>query len=211
VKISDIRIQKRNRNRFSIYVDGRYRFSLDEQTLGRAGFHIGDEIDEETIRNLSSKDEFFRARDYGMLLLSYRDRSEQEFRKRLLDRAHNRDVVEEVIELFKAENLINDQVFAEKWIEHVLHSRPMGALRVRHELRARFVDDQVIDSVVGRMLGRDMERDLAHAAAEKKMRALKGYAEDKVRSRLQQHLRNRGFQFDIIHDVMKEFIRDDIG
>ena len=107
MKISDIRIQKRNKNRFSIYVDGRYRFSLDEHTLGRAGFHIGDEIDEEKIKNLSTRDEFFRARDYGLLLLSYRDRSEQEFRKRLLDRAYNRDVVEEIIVLFKDENLIH--------------------------------------------------------------------------------------------------------
>ncbi len=211
MKISDIRIQKRNKNRFSIYVDGRYRFSLDEHTLGRAGFHIGDEIDEDKIQNYSARDEFFRARDYGLLLLSYRDRSEQEFRKRLLDRAYNRDVVEEVIDLFKGENLINDRLFAEKWIEHILGSRPMGAMRVRHELRAKRVDEQVVDDVVGRMLDREKERDLAHTAADKKMRALKGYPIDKVRRRLFQHLQGRGFQFDIIHDVMKEYVRDDIG
>lgn len=208
--ISDIRVQKRNKNRFSIYVDGRYRFSLDEHTLGRAGFHIGDEIDEDEISNLSTRDEFFLVRDYGLLLLSYRDRSEQEFRKRLLDRAYNRSVVEEVIDLFKGENLINDRVFAEKWIEHVLSSRPMGAMRVRHELRAKFVDDQVIDEVVGSRLDTEKEQRLARFAAEKKMRALKGYPVEKVRTRLLQHLRNRGFQFDIIHDVMKEYVRDDI-
>ena len=208
--ISDIRVQKRNKNRFSIYVDGRYRFSLDEHTLGRAGFHIGDEIDEDEISNLSTRDEFFLVRDYGLLLLSYRDRSEQEFRKRLLDRAYNRGVVEEVIDLFKGENLINDRVFAEKWIEHVLGSRPMGAMRVRHELRAKFVDDQVIDEVVGSRLDTEKEQRLARFAAEKKMRALKGYPVEKVRTRLLQHLRNRGFQFDIIHDVMKEYVRDDI-
>ena len=211
MKISDIKIQKRNKNRFSIYVDGRYRFSLDEHTLGRAGFHIGDEIDDDKIHNLSTRDEFFRARDYGLLLLSYRDRSEQEFRKRLLDRAYNRDVVEEVIDIFKGENLINDYLFAEKWVDHILGSRPMGAMRVRHELRAKFVDEQVVDDVVGRMLDIEKERGLAHAAADKKMRALKGYSIEKVRQRLLQHLRNRGFQFDIIHDVMKEYVRDDIG
>ena len=209
--ISDIRVQKRNKNRFSIYVDGRYRFSLDEHTLGRAGFHIGDKIDEETINNLTSRDEFFRARDYGMMLLSYRDRSEQEFRKRLLDRAYKREVVEEVIELFKRENLINDRLFAEKWIEHILSSRPMGAMRIRHELRAKFVDEQVVDDVVAGMIDSEKELSLAQAAADKKMRALKGYTDEKVRNRLLRHLKSRGFQFDIIHDVMKEYVRDDIG
>jgi len=211
VIISDLRVQKRNKNRFSIYVDGRYRFSLDEHTLGRAGFHIGDEIDEKTINNLTSRDEFFRARDYGMMLLSYRDRSEQEFRRRLLDRAYKREVVEEVIELFKRENLINDRLFAEKWIEHILNSRPMGAMRIKHELRVKFVDEQVVDDVVADMIDSEKERSLAQAAADKKMRALKGYSDEKVRNRLLQHLKSRGFQFDIIHEVMKEYVRDDIG
>jgi regulatory protein len=211
LKISDIRKQKRNKNRLSIYVDGNYRFSLDEHTLTRAGFHIGDEIDEESISNLTSRDEFFRARDYGFLLLSYRDRSEEEFRKRLLEKSFNREVVEELIDLFKSQNLINDIIFTEKWIEQALHSRPMGALRIRHELRARYIDEHVVDTVLERMLDSEKERDLAHAAVEKKMRALSGYSTDTVKRRLMQHLRNRGFQFDIIHEVMKEYIRDDVG
>lgn len=211
MKISDIRGQKRNMNRFSIYVDGRYRFSLDSNTLSSAGFHIGDEIDEDRIEWLSRKDEFFRARDYGLILMSYRDRSEREFRKRLLDREYNRDVVEEVIDLFKGENLINDQLFAEKWMEHILSSRPMGAMRVRHELRAKLVDDGVIDDTVGRRLDSERERELARYAADKKLRALKGYPAETVRRRMLQHLRNRGFQFDIIHEVMKEYVCDDIG
>ena len=61
------------------------------------------------------------------------------------------------------------------------------------------------------MIDIEKERCLAHAAADKKMRALKGYTGEKVKRRLLQHLRNRGFQFDIIHDVMKEYVRDDIG
>jgi regulatory protein len=192
-------------------VDGTYRFSLDEHTLTRAGYHIGDEIDEESINNLSSRDEFFRARDYGFLLLSYRDRSEVEFRKRLLEKKFNREVVEELIDLFKSQNLINDHVFAEKWIEQVLHSRPMGALRIRHELKARYIDERVLDSVMRRLIDSEKELDLAHAAAEKKMRALSGYPIDTVKRRLLQHLRNRGFKFDIIHEVMKEYVRDDVG
>ena len=211
MKISDIKAQKKNRNRFSIYVDGKYRFSLDSNTLSRASLHIGDEIDAEQIKVLSRKDEFYRARDYGMLLLSYRDRSEREFRKRLLDREFQREVVEEVLALFKREHLIDDKVFAEKWIEHMLNSRPMGALRVRHELRAKLVDDGVIDEAVGMKLDQEKERELARHAAEKKLRALKEHPVETVRQRLLQHLRNRGFQFDIIHDLMKEYVRDDVG
>ena len=123
----------------------------------------------------------------------------------------NREVVEELIQLFKSQNLINDHVFAEKWIEQVLHSRPMGALRIRHELRARYIDEQVVESVMGRLIDSEKERDLAHVAAEKKMRALSGHSIDTVKRRLMQHLRNRGFQFDIIHEVMKEYVRDDVG
>jgi len=211
VKISDIKVQKRNKRRYSVYVDGAYAFSLDENTLSGAGLHVDREIDEQEIATLVLKDEFYRARDYGYLLLSYRDRSEREFRKRLIDKGFHRDVVEEVLGFFKACSLVDDRVFAERWMESVLSGRPMGEMRVRHELRAKLVEDVIIDEVLGARFDHERERELARRAAEKKARSLEGYPADTARRRFTRHLRNRGFRFDIIHELVKEFYGEDIA
>ena len=210
MKISDIKVQKRNRSRYSVFVDGKYAFSLDESTLSRAGLYIDREIDEDEIASLVLKDEFYRARDYGYLLLSYRDRSEREFTKRLLDKGFHREVTEEVFRFFKAEKLVDDRLFAERWVESVLGSRPMGEMRVRHELRAKLVEDGVIDDVIRTRFDRERERELARRAAEKKVRSLEGYPMDTAKRRFMRHLQNRGFRFDIIHELVKEFYGEDI-
>jgi regulatory protein len=191
-------------------VDGAFSFALDSNTLTRAGLHIGEEISETEIKKLVQKDEFFRARDYGLLLLSYRDRSVRELRKRLLDRDFHREVVEELIDYFSKQGLVDDRIFTERWIEHTLESRPMGMMRIRHELRSKFVDDSVIEEVMRSRLDSDVERDLARRAASKKIRALEGYPSETARRRLQRFMRSRGFQFDIIHEVLKEHFGDDI-
>ena len=46
MKITDIKNQRHRKNRFSIYIDGKYRFSLDYDTLVRANLHIVDEMED---------------------------------------------------------------------------------------------------------------------------------------------------------------------
>jgi regulatory protein len=210
VKISDIKLQKRNRSRYSVYVDGKYSFSLDESTLSRAGLYIDREVDEDEIATFVLKDEFYRARDYGYLLLSYRDRSEREFKKRLQDKGFHQEVAEEVFRFFKAEHLVDDRLFADRWVESVLGSRPMGEMRVRHELRGKLVEDGIIDEVIRTRFDSERERELARRAAEKKFRSLEGYPADMAKRRFVRHLQNRGFRFDVIHELAKEFYGEDI-
>lgn len=211
MKISDIKGQKKNKSRFSIYVDGKYSFSLNRETLNREALYIGEEIDEKRLEKLILKDEFFRARDYGLLLLSYRDRSEFEFRKRLMEKNFHPEVVMEVVEYFKNEKLINDLVFAEKWLDSILNSRPMGGFRARHELKQKMVSDDIIQEVVQNKLDHTMEESLAKRAVAKKMKSLAGYPDEVARRRLLQFLKSRGFRFDIIEALMKEQFRDDLG
>ena len=54
-KITDIKLQK-NKKRFNIFVDNKFRFALAAETLVKAGLKIGQEITEEDIRILRYKD-----------------------------------------------------------------------------------------------------------------------------------------------------------
>jgi regulatory protein len=211
MKISDIKGQKRNPNRYSVFVNGKYSFSLDSNTINREGLHVGKDIGDDTIEFLVRKDEFYRARDYGYLLLSYRDRSVREMGKRLLEKKYHSYVVDEVIEFFKGKNLINDRIFAEKWLDNILESRPMGMMRARHELRLHMVQDEIIDEVVQEKLSFETEVLLAKNAAAKKIKALRNYPADTARNRMRNFLKNRGFRWDIIGDLLKEHFGDDIG
>jgi regulatory protein len=208
VKITDIKRQKRRRNRVSIYLDGKYTFSLDQDTLARANLYKGDDITEEVKANLIEKDTFSRARDYAYNFLSYRDRSEYEIKKRLIDREFPLPVINEVLLLLKKQGVVNDLVFAGKWVDNVILSRPMGRMRVAHELRLKRVRDDIIDDVCGEKLSPEREAELAGRAAEKKMKVLKNYSREVARRRLNAYLVNLGFDFEIIRDLIKEYFGD---
>ncbi|MGQ9614997.1 MAG: regulatory protein RecX [Spirochaetota bacterium] len=210
MRVSDIKQQKRRTNRVSIYVDGKYSFSLDYNTFIRAGIHLGDEIVQKDIDALLLKDEYARALDYGYLLLSYRDRSEYELRRRLLEKGFHVDLVREVLKFFRDKKLLDDRQFAKKWIENSLSSRPMGRMRMKHELKGKMVEDGIIDEVVGELVDDDTEMRLARRLTEKKLEALKSYPVEVRRARLLRFLKSRGFNFDLIQGLMEEYFSDDI-
>ena len=208
MKITDIKRQKRRKNRVSIYLDGKYTFSLDNDTIVRANIYTGDEITEEDKNKLIEKDAFSRARDYAYYFVSYRDRSEYEIKKRLFEKEFQPAVVNEVLSLLRSQGIVDDRSFVNKWVDNVILSRPMGRMRVTHELRAKRVRDDIIEEVCQEKLDLDKEVELARKAAEKKMKVLKSYAQDVARRRLNTFLVNRGFNFEIIRDLIKEYFGD---
>jgi regulatory protein len=210
VKITDIKRQKRRNNRFSIYLDRKYAFSLDYDTLARSNIHIGDEITEKQRDTLIAKDEFFRARDYAYSLLSYRDRTEFELKTRLLQKGIHRDVVQEVLDFLMRQNLVDDRAFVVKWIDNVIANRPMGRMRIEHELKRMRLNESIIQEVCEGKLGEETESALAREAAEKKLRVLENYQKEEAERKFVSYLRNRGFRFDIIRDLKKEFFGDNV-
>ena len=208
MEVTSIQFQKRNRNRVSIYIDGKYTFSLDYVTFSRSGLHEGDSVTEEQINSLSQKDEFFRARDYALSLLSYRERTEHEMKSRLFQKGFTAGTVRSVIELLKDRGLIDDRSFAQKWVEGVILHRPMGRMRAAHELRKKHVGDGIIEDVCTRMFSLEDEITLARNAAQKKLGSMQGYPQELVKRRLNAFLKNRGFDFQIIQDLMKEYFSD---
>jgi len=208
VEITDIQVQKRNRNRVSIHVDGKYRFSLDFVSFSHSGLHVGDSLSEEQIELITRKDEFFRARDYAFSLLSYRERTEHEIKSRLFEKGFSAGTVRSVLDLLRERALIDDRSFAKRWIEDALSARPMGKLRVAHELKKKRVDERIIEDVCANSFEPGTESELARRAAQKKLGTMESYPREVAKRRLFAFLKNRGFDFEIIQDLMKEYFSD---
>jgi len=208
MKITKILSQKRNKRRFSIYIDGKYSFSLDYDTLMRENLHQGDEISSEIIDRIQDKDEFARARDYAYNLLSYRDRSELELKLRLSEKGFHQEVVNELINFLKDAQLVDDRKFLNRCLDSMLSSRPMGKLRAVYELSHRLVSNNLVEDVCSRRFNPEIERELARKAANKKMKQFKKYPEETAKVRLKSFLYRRGFDFEIIKEMIGEYFGD---
>ena len=58
MKITDISLQTRDKNRVNVSVDGKYRFSLDVFQVGELGVKIGREYTEAELASLEEDSQF---------------------------------------------------------------------------------------------------------------------------------------------------------
>ena len=195
-KITALKLQKRNKNRVNVYLDGDYAFGLSR--IVAAWLHTGQELSEEKIAELKSKDDVEIALQRAMNFLSYRARSEQEVRQNLKKHEHADPVIEEILDRLRRGGLVDDQNFAEIWVENRSEFRPRGSQMLRGELRQKGIQDQVIADVLGQI----DESALALKAARKKARRFQSLEWQDFRKKMNGFLARRGFHYGVISEVL---------
>ncbi len=135
----------------------------------------------------------------AVALLSRRDFSRAELRRRLLRRAQpqvSEVEVEQVLDLVQAQGLQSEDRFTQEFIR--ARAGRFGPVRLRHELLRRGVDQDRIDAALGAGQGDELAR--AQALWQKRF---KSPATDlRERARQARFLAARGFSHDVIRRVL---------
>jgi regulatory protein len=130
------------------------------------------------------------SRAYGaaLRLLSHRPRTEQELEERLR-RRFAATLVDQVVELLRAEGLVSDVRFARDWTAGRESRNPKSAWVIKRELVAKGIDDAVADDAVSDL---DDEEN-AYRVGLKAAGTMQGVDLPAFRRRLWGYLRRRGF------------------
>jgi regulatory protein len=197
--ITAIEAQKKRGNRRSIFVDGEFAAGAHEDVVLALGLSVGQTFDRDRLIELLKAETARKARESALRLLSYRDRSRAEIRRRLIGSDFPEDIVEEVVDQLSRTGLLDDRKFSRDWVNSRTVSRPMGRTRLAWELRSKGVDAPVVEEAL-EGLDEDSEYELAYSVAARK--AEKMDREDpSFRNKLTSFLRRRGFGWDVIGKV----------
>jgi regulatory protein len=200
--ITAIEAQKKRSDRVSIFVDGQFVAGAHAEVAAALGLSVGQTFDSDRLAMLIRKETTRKARESALRLLSYRDRSESEIRRRLAGNDFPEDIVDEVVGHLARAGLIDDGKFSRDWVKSRTVSRPMGRQRLAWELRAKGVDAPVIDEALAG-LDENAEYEMALSLARKK--AEKSDTSDPAfRTRTASFLRRRGFGWDAIAKALDE-------
>lgn len=190
--ITAIETQKRGRERVSIFLDGRFAFSVGRGVVEEHGLHPGQVLSDSRVEELAAADLFGKCLNAALRLLSYRPRSEAEIRTRL-SRRFDGETIEGVILRLRERQMIDDVAFAAFWREARDSFSPRGRWLLKAELRHKGVDPEVIDEVLD---GIDDEES-AYRAAQKRGRTLAKEDYETFRRKLGAFLRRRGFSYEV--------------
>lgn len=194
-KITALTLQKKNRQRVNVFLDGEFAFGLDRVVAG--WLQVGQEISDEKIAELKTTDAREVAYQYALVLFKYRPRTETEVRSKLSKKSISPEDLEQVIERLKQQHLLDDRQFAIDWVENRTEFRPRSRRALEFELRQHGVEGDIIQDAVAEV---DDEQ-LAYLLATRKMRKYQELDWNEIRLKIARYLNQRGFSFDTIRDV----------
>lgn len=198
-KITAIEVQKKNSGRVNIHLEEQFAFGLSR--LVAAWLKVGQDISEEKIAALQAEDAREVAIQKALRFLGYRARSVREVRENLQKHEIPEAVIEQTLARLKETGLLNDQEFAQAWVENRNTFRPRSRRALTLELRRKGLDEEVISETLAQNLD---ESALAREAARKYLRKVQGLDWPEFHSRLGGFLGRRGFTYAIVSTVLRE-------
>lgn len=218
MKISQVERQKKNSKRFNIYLDGKFAFGADEDSLVEHRLIVGKELSQEDFERVLFATEVGKLMERMYGLFSVRMRSEKEvrdylrqlnFKRKLKDKeALSETVMDALIERLKQKDLLNDERFANEWIHARRNSKQKGMQSIMAELYQKGIARDIIVQAfedVGEDEG--SEEELAMQSLEKKVRNPELLADPREKQRILGFLMRKGFSYDVSRSVIEVFLK----
>lgn len=211
--ISKIEQQKRNKNRFNIYLkeEGqaeKYAFSVDDDLLVRMKLSKGMEIDELSIMEIQYRDHIQKAFQSAVNYLSYRIRSEYEVVSYLAEKEWEQAVIDEVMHKLRDYKYVNDEEYANAYVRTQINVSKKGPDVIRTELINKGISEKDRQTALSQYTD-DLQRENAEEWASKTLNKSKG-SNKEARQKSIQFIVRKGFSMSLAKSVTEKIAVDDM-
>lgn len=212
--ITDIKQAVKNQNRVNIFVNGKYRFSLDIFQLTQLNVKIGSKFTKTEIENLEQQSEFGKLYALALSYCLMRPHSKKEISDYLWKKTLNRKLknrktgefyekkgvskisVEQVLSRLIEKKYIDDEKFAKFWVENRNQRKGSSIKKLKSELFSKGVSLDIIEQVLSES-NRNDEDEIQKIIAKK----AKKYTDEQ---KLIAYLARQGFSFDEIKKALSK-------
>ena len=203
--ITQITVQKKRKNRCSIFLDDEYAFGLDQDIVLQFGLKKGDQLAEQQIEKILLNEEKKKAKDRALNFLSYRDRSEKEIRTKLKDVGYNEQIIDWVIKELKRLKFLDDKRFAQSYAQTQMITRPMGEYFLKRELKQKGINSELIEQTVEKVYEEKDQFSVAMELAQQRKKRYQNIDDMKMKKRVSDFLLRRGFGWDVVSEVLEQW------
>lgn len=202
MKITDITPQKKNKNRVSVFVDGKYSFSLDDTDMVRLKVKIGNEITEEEIEIFNKECNLSKARMRLMQVINRKAASRKMLFDDLIKHGYDREIIDIALDEFERLGYIDDEVFAVEYAKAAYSFKRHGKIRIVSDLTHKGVSREIAQNAVDD-LDTDERGNIEEIIRERFMHI--DFSDYKEKQRVVRYFASRGFNFSDILAVIDRF------
>lgn len=198
MKITAIKQQEKRKDRYSVFVDEKYAFSLSESALIEARLASGQEIDAKQLKSYKQLSVDDKAYGNALRYVVMRPRSEWELRDYLRRKQAEEPVIEKVVSRLRAIGLLDDVAFARIWVDNRRALKPTSRRKLALELKQKHVASDIIDAVLAEDGESTDEREVLRQLIVRKRAR---YADNQ---KFMAYLARQGYAYDDIKSVIEE-------
>ncbi|HEX5797173.1 MAG TPA: RecX family transcriptional regulator [Candidatus Saccharimonadales bacterium] len=196
VKITDIKQQVKRKDRYSIFIDGKYGFALSESGLLAGGLKVGQELSKPELDKLKETSVEDKAVYRVLELIARRPRSEGEIRDYLRRKKYEDQKIEKILSTLSSKGHINDEDFAFRWVENRRLLKPISKRKLRLELKQKKISEDIIQKIL--QDDETDEKEIIKELIEKKRRQSRYQDNQKLIA----YLARQGFSYSDIKEAM---------
>jgi regulatory protein len=205
VKITSAEKNKKYKDRLSVFVDGKFSFTISEEDYLSMNLYEDQELTEETIDYIKNTLNYREAKSKAVRYLSMKMRTEKEVRDKLGEEGYDDDCIEKAVNELKAIGYINNQLYAQKYIYDRSKLKPISKKLMKRELAFKGISEEIADEVLNDWKVEDS------AVVESLLKRKFGkydLTDKKVLKKAMMFLMHRGFSGDTIREALRDYSSD---
>ena len=205
------RVSRKDEKNVSVYFDNGERLILSEDTFYSSGLRKGDEISEDRFSFFIEQNILYHIKQRALSFLARRFHSERELLIKLKTKAYEERLIKIVLNDLREKSIIDDQVFANHFIEEKLKKKRWGKNKIRAGLFSKGVSSSIIDDVLQSFNSEEDQNEVAFSLAKKKFENLKLRETDskKLKQNIISFLLSRGFDYEVSSGAVNKIIEWD--
>ncbi len=189
--ITALQAQTKNHNRISVFLDGQFAFGLSR--IVAAWLQVGQSLSDEKIASLIAEDEREIAYQRALKFIAVRERSSLELRRQLTKYKTPPQLINETLTRLKNNRLVNDENFAQTWIENRTEFKPRSRRALSIELHQKGISGEIINQTLEYV----DDSEMVYQAALKQARKLSNLDWLVFRKKMLGFLARRGFNYEL--------------
>lgn len=206
--ITKIEVGKRNKERVNIYIDEEYAFSISAELIYKENIKVKDKIDVDSLKKLADEDNYIKCKNTALKTIERTYKSEKELAQKLALKGYDDHIINRTINFMKEYNLLNDNNYATMYVKD--KSRNIGKKKIKYSLLQKGIDEEIIESELEK-INNDEVKAIVYEMALKKYKVFSKRENDnyKLTQKLYRFLMGKGYDYDLIKDVVKSIVKSE--
>lgn len=206
--ISSIAVQKRNKERYSIFVDDQFLMGVDEQTLIKFNLSKGMEITPLLYQKIQREEGWFAVKKYLLNILGRRDHARQELLTKALRKDYSREIIIDVLDELENNGYIEDSGFARKYAADKFRLNNWGPAKIKAHLFKKGVDRAIAEQSIRDVFkNEDLEKTFIHLVSKRKRHFSKEQHPLKRKKKIVNYLARKGYRSSSIYRCIDKLMK----